>query len=621
VRKVVGALFLLVFLAVCAFIFAYGLKSQFNTYRFSKKDDLKVVVVYNPSLMDDYGYVVDAYRSVLEEEGVPVQVVSISVLLGTNPEDVAKRKPVIIFPDGVNQVVPEGFDPWLSNYLKYGGSTAIIYDVGVRDRRGAFLKRAVFGQLTGVNYMTYDERRGKAYTYGFIRFKDDESRRFFEIPYGKLDEDLVLNGYGYGKLEYPSARNKVVNLDDDDIYAFLLTQQGEAYPAIVLRNYGRGSVLYVNLPLGYAKSRSDDLPMRSILRAFLFKKVGIPHLVGSPYGKGGLVINWHIDDDSERTWARRMVEDGFLRENLQASIHITAGDFVDYPGDGHGFDACGKGREIVNLYGAFGTIGSHGGWGHNWFASRIENGEFGAKEIERYIVKNSECLESIVGYDIIEYSAPVGVYPQPMNTDILEELGFVAYYFTGDNGSSPNRSFTDGKMVSDRVIAFPVMPFGKSASLEEFELIDDRSEGDVGEWLSQTLEYVVENRTVRLIYSHPYNIYQYVKHDYQGVLSEFFDRLADLQKSGRIQVEPMSYFAEFLLRFLKTDYAFGLSGGKLTVRLKNKQGLDGIAVAIPKDKYRRPDADKAVVIEEDSMYYYVVITGNVDAKVLQIDAI
>ena len=82
---------------------------------------------------------------------------------------------------------------------------------------------------------------------------------------------------------------------------------------------------------------------------------------------------------------------------------------------------------------AYGTIGSHGGWGHNWFAKNIEDGIFKEKEIRQYIVKNDECLEKITGYKIIEYSAPVG-RRSPLRTYILDDLGFIAYYSTGDTG-------------------------------------------------------------------------------------------------------------------------------------------------------------------------------------------
>ena len=61
------------------------------------------------------------------------------------------------------------------------------------------------------------------------------------------------------------------------------------------------------------------------------------------------------------------------------------------------------------------------------------------KEIQEYMDKNSKCIESVAGGKIKEYSAPVGVHPQPDATNALQNLGIVAYYYTGDMGSAPNR--------------------------------------------------------------------------------------------------------------------------------------------------------------------------------------
>ncbi len=615
---------LVALLLLAALVFARGIRLQIDIQRFSKSSELGVVIVYNPSLIKEQGYIIDAYKSVLEEEGVPISAVSVSILLGSNPKDVAVRKPAIIFPDGANQVVPEGFAPWLKSYIRHGGNAAIIYDVGIRNNRGAYLKEAVFSSLAGVNYITYDRLKDDAYAEGVVRFKDAESSEHFEIPYGKLGEDLTLSGYGFGDLKYRFARTETRGLEEDEVYAYALPEDGGAYPAIVVRRYGNGRVLYVNLPLGYLKAHSDDLPMRAIMRAFLFREVKVPHLVGSPYGRGGLVMNWHIDDNSEWIWAEQMVSDGLLREDLPASIHITAGDFVNTPGDGIGFDACGQGKRIAKLYLKFGVIGSHGGWAHNWFARNIQQGRFGAEEIRRYIEENSRCLESIAGYKIVEYSAPVGVFPQPLNTKILEKMGFVAYYSTGDSGSAPNRAFFDGEMISSRLIEFPVMPFGKCASVWELQALCDRSSEELAEWLYRTADYLVKNRTVRLIYTHPYDIYEtyeHKKYDYLGVLRGFFDHLADLQENGKLAVRPMSYFAEFIQRFLKTSYSFELNEDGLVVWLKNKGGLNGIAIAVPKFGYARPKPDATVNIEEDGLYYYVVIKDRVDAKVLRFNSI
>jgi len=588
-----------------------------------EREEIRVAIAYNPSSMSEFGYVVDAYRSVLEEEGVPYEVVDTSLLLSRDPVLLAKRVPAVLFPEHVSRMLPSTFSVWLDKYLAGGGSIAAMFDAGVMDMKGFYRAEPIFKALTGINNMAYDKFGERVFAVGYVWFKNDECRERFEIPLGKVDEDGFISGYEYGKLEYPVIRaERDETVKYGNIYAFVMTKDAEAYPAIVLKEHGKGKALYVNLPLGHIKTQTDDFPLRVVLRTFLFKDVGIPHLAGSPYGIGGLVINWHIDDRTEWKWLPRAIKDGCLRTTIQCSLHITAGDFVDIPRDGLGFNACGckKGRETVKLIEPFGEIGSHGGWGHNWYANKVNDGTFGEKEIEEYIMKNTRCLEGITGKKIAEYSAPMGAFPQPTNTKILERNGFVAYYYTGDVGSAPNRTFVDKKMVSENVIAFPVLPFGKYASLWEFEARANRNEEEVKRFLFDVADYVAGNRTVRLIYSHPHDLYFCTKHNYRKVFREFLGLLEKYQRKGELKVAPMTYFAKFLLRFLKTRYSFKLADGKLTVSLDNQEGLQGIAVAIPKGQYRKPDIE-GVAIDEDDLYYYIVIKESVDEKILHVDAI
>jgi hypothetical protein len=99
--------------------------------------------------------------------------------------------------------------------------------------------------------------------------------------------------------------------------------------------------MFANLPLGRVKSFSDDLPIKAFLRAFLYRTVQIPHLASAPDAKGGLVFNWHIDSSVEWRTIPQAIKNRYLRKGIRYSIHVTAGDFRDKPGDGLGFDACG----------------------------------------------------------------------------------------------------------------------------------------------------------------------------------------------------------------------------------------------------------------------------------------
>ena len=284
-----------------------------------------------------------------------------------------------------------------------------------------------------------------------------------------------------------------------------------------------------------------------------------------------------------------------FNKKLKYSIDITAGTFNDKPGDGHGFDACGKGKKIVRQIMPYGEIGSHGGWGHNWFAKNMEENKFSIEKIEKYIRMNNDCLSSVMGRPIREYSAPVGIHP-PTVTKILEDMKIKAYYYTGDTGSAPNRTFLNGKMVSDKVIAFPVTPFGKDASFYEMHKAG-RSKKEMRSWLYSMADYAEKNRVIRLMYSHIYD----VRNEYPKVVKDFLNHLIKRQDTGRLNVNTMVYFAEFIERFLKTSSEFKIKKDSLSIEVKNKDSLKDIFMAVPINKFIKPKD----YFSKDENYYYI----------------
>ena len=577
------------------------------------EQEIKVILVYTSTSVKNYSHILKAYESVLEEEGISYDVLNAHLLLSLEAREIVKYCPAIIFPDGAARYLPPEFEAWTKDYCETGGNVIIVYDPGTISVKKAFLKKALFTHMTGINYMTYDKRGEGAFTVGNVKFVDEECSEFFQVPYGKTAEGLLLGGYAYGKLEYPIACNrKQKALHPDDVYATAITHDGQEYPALVLREYGKGKVLYVNLPLGHLKCFSDDLPLRAVLRTFLKKVVKIPYLHNTLYGKGGLVINWHIDSSIDWTSIDNMLNEGYLMKDMRYSIHVTASDFRDEPGDGLGFDACGKGRSYLELIKDYGALGSHGGWGHNWFSWNVEAGTFTKKEIFEYIKKNNECLESLVDYPVIEYAAPNGTHPQPVTTEVLEELGFLAYYYTGDTGSAPNRTFFNGQKISDSVIAFPILTFGKAASFHEMQRYG-YSEEDVRKWLQKTIDYVIENRTVRLIYSHPYDI-----PEYPNAMKSFLDYANQKQNEGTLHIDTMTSFASYLLKFLQTDYQFKIREKGLIISLANPEGLEGITIALPKEGYKKPHAQN-LSVEEDANYYYITLTRSIEEDAIFVE--
>jgi hypothetical protein len=539
---------------------------------------------------------IKAFESVFKEEGFPFKTISYSHILKKNPQKLGRKNIALIFPDEASQKLHDGFKLWSYEFVKAGGNIAVIYNSGVKNSGGAYLPKDLFSKITLVNSSTYAKYKAKTYIYGYFKFKDKASADFFEITPGKLDENLMLSGYSYGKLKYPIARVQAQKeLKDEQIYAYAVSQKGENYPAITLNRLGKGNALFVNLPLGKVKMYSDDLPLRAIMRTFLLKIVKIPHLLNTPKGIGGIIINWHIDSSIEHDTLPWALRNGYFMNKLKYSIDITAGNFNDNPGDGNGFDACGKGKKIVRQIMPYGEIGSHGGWGHNWFAKNMEENKFSIEKIEKYIRMNNECLSSVTGRPIREYSAPVGIHP-PSVTKILEEMKIKAYYYTGDTGSAPNRTFLSGKMVSDKVIAFPVTPFGKDASFYEMKKAK-RTNKEMRAWLCSMADFAEKNRVIRLMYSHIYD----VRNEYPKVVKDFLNHLIKKQDAGLLNINTMAYFADFIERFLKTSTEFKIKKDGISIELENKDSLENIVMALPLGKFNVPKD----YISKDENYYYI----------------
>ncbi len=599
-------------LTLLAALLYFGWKNVEISGRILGEKNIGVLLVYDLPGLSAFPGVLPAYESVLKEEGVIYRKIEATRLVTLPPKIMAEGNAVVIFPDSVAKAIPKEAALWAADYLEAGGSIMVVYDAGVKDKLGHYLSQGVFSEQCGLNYIRYSSLKDASYASGKLKFKDQDALKYFEIPSGKLSPAGFISGYTYGALDYPVAMTLLMGVTPDEILAHSCFPDGSRQPAVVIRKNGNGNVFYANIPLGYLKAYGDDLLLRECLRAFLFKRLTLPHLVNTPYGKGGLVINWHVDASPDYEGVLNAYKKKLLRETITYSIHITAGDFRDRPGDAIGFDAEGKGLKYVELLKAFGTIGCHGGWGHNWFAENVENKTFGGKEIREYIKKNKDSLERLVDYKIDEYSAPSGMHPQPEMTKALEEGKYCAYYYDGDTGAPPNRTFFDGKMVSDKVIAFPIMPLFKYASLYEMSEKGVTSE-EMSAWLNGILGYIEGNRTVRLIYSHFRDIGPYEK-----VFGEFLDNIETLQADGKILVKPMSYFAKFLQRYLKTEFSYEQSRSRQVVRLKNREGLEGITVAIPSDNTYLPKHD-GFLLKEEKGYFYFTEIENMQEQTISID--
>ncbi|OIQ62800.1 hypothetical protein [Neomoorella thermoacetica] len=537
-----------------------------------------------------------AYQAVLKEEGFPVARINPDDL-NLSPGELVARYPALILPEGLNQALPPEVPRLLSDYVLAGGNVLLVYDPGIRAAGGGRLAETVLARLAGVNYGLPDPG-GESYS-GYWQFSSPREALAWGITPGKLSRGNAVSSYGYGRLNYRHVRARLL-----DARAIAFDTRGGWNPVITDKLYpSGGAVVYVNLPLAFYKQMSDDLAMRSVLRTFLIKYARLPRLVNTPGGKGGLVLNFHLDSNAHILPLRAMIQRGIFRPDLQYSIHITAGPDTYRPGDGLGFDAPSpvKGRPWVEVLQKYGAIGSHGGWIHNYFAANLE--KFLRQEVWRYLALNCDTLAAITGKPVREYSAPVGNHP-PFVNEWLQQHGILAYYSPGDTGSAPTRSIFQGRQVSGSLWSFPITPYGQYAALEEL-IAAGVPLAEVEGWLDNLLDFIEEERVIRLIYTHA-NRKEYALE----ALSHLAGRAARDQDEGRLLVWPMSRFATFLNRYEQTEATFSHGPAGWQVRLANRAGLEDITVALYVGARRYRVLGRNLSWRQEGEWLYLTTTAN-----------
>lgn len=598
--KKILAIILMLFVTLSVFVYK---KNQRQNEKL-QADRVRVILVANKRLADKNANILQAYESVLQEEGVPYELMDTLLFERLEDKQLKKNIPAVIFPDSVAANLSENISAVVDRYLKQGGKVLTVYDAGSVNYKGIYLPQSIFKQFLGFEYIPQDKNLKKEFFHGYFSFKNPEERDFWQIPIGKTIDKVYLSGYHYGKLTYPMRNiTQEKNLRQDDVCAWAEHEDGTKEPGLVHKKIGEGEIVYVNMPLGALKTQADDLPLRAILRTFLFSIAHVPHVLNVPKGLGGIVMNWHIDYEEELTNLPLLFAQGFLRKDIPTSYHITAGPDCDKVGDEQGFNVeQSPGKEIARELMQYGNIGSHGGWAHNWFADNLEQGKFSDEQEEKYIKMNNAAVEASTGKKVTEYSAPNGVFPQDASSKIMDKNGIEVYYYTGDSGSSINRTFYQGKMVSDKVLAFPIVPSGKYASIFEMRNYGHYSDEQIFNMMKDLLDYGCKNRTVRLFYSHPHDL---PDNGATKDVLDFLDYLEEQIKAKKGQALTMTDTARFFHKALLTKATYRWDKG-LDVAVTNPRNLRDICLAVPKAGLGMP-SDEIITVDQDENFYYVTI--------------
>jgi hypothetical protein len=531
----------------------------------------------------------------------------------------------VILPDQLHRTANDVLIGELYRYVREGGNLMVVYDACTWDLNGRFPPGdSRLSALVGVRYALYDLYE----TSTMVPAQVGGSRAAMlelGIPPGSFvpmnsagklqlwhsvsqsdatDGRFAFETYEYGAVDYPVFRT----LGDYDGEVLLDSKRGVAAG---YRREQLGQVLFVNLPLGYLAGRTDGLLQHSFLRFFATHMIGLPYLSSVPDGVGGLVFNWHIDAYSFIRPLETLIKEGIF-DHGRFSIDFTAGPDDDTLGDHKGLDVLHdpEAQKIIRyMLAHHQTIGSHGGWDHNYFGYNLN--DHNQNEFQKYLELNKDALEKVSGERILEYSAPVGNQPEWV-TQWLENQGFIAYYFTGDAGLGPTKVYRDGQRDAEGIWAFPILHMGKEASLEEMGF-DDVPIATVREWLIAILQFTIREHTARLVYTHPFGAERFFP-----ALRAWLDNADSFEKQGRFRWYTMTDLARFLNRREEVRWTLLREGANtVSLRALDPDSLAHETWVFPDQYYAKARVvrgDASVRTQDDMLF----ITAN-DCKDLNVE--
>ena len=518
----------------------------------------------------------------LREEGFSYSTLSASEAIRASAAGVLNARGLIM-PDTFHRRAGVALLDALRVEVQRGAHLLLVFDAAIASPGGFINSPHKLRRLAGVDYALYEDEGKSATAVGKLT-SNEKVASLLRLPPGRMkrvdDADgkaqLQATAYGYEKAEF----------------SHFVTRKSQAGSALLrsgdsvlanLNQIGTGLVLFVNLPLGYLKSRTDAIWLHTFLRYFGDQLIRSPRLAAAPDAVGGLVINWHVDDRKALGFLPLLEELGF-GDWGPYSIHLTAGPDTDAYGDGLGMDLPNNPsmQAWVHKMAARGnSFGSHGGWIHNVFS--LEVTERSRKSHEQLIYDNIRAVTEAVGAEIKEYSAPSGNHPQ-WTTELIKEAGIRAYYTTGNAGMGPTRSYIQPDSKAARAWSFPISALDQAASFEEANDLAVPS-ADMLNWLNALSEFCAENRVVRLFYFHPIGVSMYK--DIAGV---WLRNVRSRQNAEALRMYTMSQMAEFLDRREAVTFSMqaDASGHGVRIELATEKDLAQQVLSLPKSRFKRP---------------------------------
>ncbi len=522
-----------------------------------------LALVVPDGLAQDDDVHVSAWRDAASETGFALTVVTASQLLqpGRVPLEAA-----LVLPDSFHRQMNAMLIANVQDRVRRGARLMLIYDAGLESIDGTYSPAGSrLSELAGVRYALYGQQ-GVGMQSEPVVHLDPGAMEALALPPGKVvhhksgqvyssarssspqAEELSLATYFYGRVRYPV-------FSTQGQFEGERLMHGEDQEMVAGRHrVGLGEVLFVNLPLTFLKLRTDGLLLHSFLRYFAQDIAELPQLAPMPKAQGAVIMNWHIDSGAAVPALEALDAMGAFEQGPY-STHLTAGPDVNVTGDGAGMDLPTNAtiRQWVRRFAARGDeVGSHGGWIHNEFGRMV--GTWPRERSSQLMEMNIAAVGEASGRPVREYSAPVGNHPLWV-TRWLSDRGINSYYFTGDIGMPPTRSYQSEARGPANIWAFPVMSFGAFAAFEEAKA-KGVPQADVAQWLIDVADFCARQRTVRLVYAHPPGILAY-----PDAFKAWLAHMSTRTRDGSLRWMTMAQYADFANRRQAVQWDIGMFTG------------------------------------------------------------
>jgi hypothetical protein len=513
----------------------------------------------------------------------------------------------IILPDATHIQASDVFVSTIRHYVQNGGHLMLVYDAGTKTPDGFYPSdRSRFSDLAGVDYAFYKnlgasmirssevsapipvmQRLGIA-PGKFFPFADPAKPHAAPVP-------AKLRRYQFGDLEYPS-------FVTSETYSGEVLLHSDAGIAAGSHPLGKGSVLFVNLPVTSLAESTDGLPLHAFLKYFAQHVLALPFFLSVPDGIGGMVLDWHVDSNAAIKSLQEVSTWSLMRQGPY-SIDITAGPDTYRHGDHEGFDLPNNptSRELVRQLMKLGNeIGSHGGWIHDYFAHHVDKDPPG--EMEKFLALNKSAIEEATGKPDLEYSAPNGNQPEWV-TQWIADHGFIAYYFTGDTGMGPTQGYRDGRRDQQNIWAFPISHMDRAASFEEMT-IQKIPDAAIQQWLDALTDFVANRRQVRLAYFHPPGILPY-----RPIVDRWMKKTAQLRNACDFRWYTMVQISNFLNARKNVMWHLTEKNGIASLDASGATTLAHDSWFLPATRYEKPAVVRGAATIQSDPDGWIVVAG------------